>query len=261
MIGAIAGDIIGSIYELHNIHRTDFPLFGEGCRFTDDTVLTVATADAILSGGDYAAAYRDYYRRYPERGYGPMFRRWGASREGVPYGSLGNGSAMRVSPVGWAFDTLEEVLDEARKSAGVTHNHPEGIKGAQAVAAAIFLARTGSGKAGIQEYIGTTFGYRLNLSLERIREDYPPDVTCPGSVPQAITAFLLSGSVEDTIRNAVSLGGDSDTVACIAGGIAEAFFGGVPGSIEERVFGYLDDQLSDVIERCAERLHRSSGLA
>jgi ADP-ribosylglycohydrolase len=253
MIGAIAGDIIGSIYERHNIHRTDFPLFGEGCRFTDDTVLTVATADAILGGGDYAAAYREYYRRYPERGYGPRFRKWAASDRQGPYGSLGNGSAMRVGPIGWAFETLEEVLDEARKSAEVTHDHPEGIKGAQAVAAALFLARTGSSKDEISEYVSTTFGYRLDRSLERIREDFQPDVTCPGSVPQAITAFLLSDGVEDTIRNAVSLGGDSDTVACIAGGIAEAYYGGVSADIEERVFEFLDDRLSHVIKAFAER--------
>ncbi len=256
MLGAIAGDIVGSIYERHNIHRTDFPLFGEGCRFTDDTVLTVATADAILGGGDYAAAYREYYRRYPDRGYGPMFRKWAADGQAGPYGSLGNGSAMRVSPVGWAFDTLEEVLDEARKSAEVTHNHPKGIKGAQAVAAAVFMARTGSGKAEIKEYIGTTFGYRLDRSLERIREDYQPDTTCPGSVAQAITAFLLSESVEDAIRKAVSLGGDSDTVACVAGGIAEALFGGVPGSIEAQVLEFLDDPLSETTRAFTERFQQ-----
>jgi len=256
MIGAIAGDIAGSIYERHNTHRTDFPLFGEGCRFTDDTVLTVATAEAILNGRDYAAAYREYYRRYPDRGFGPRFRRWAAADQAGPYGSKGNGSAMRVGPVGWAFDSLEEVLDEARQSAEVTHDHPEGVQGARAVAAAVFLARTGKSKEEIGEYVSDTFGYRLDRTLERIREDDPPNVTCPGSVPQAIAAFLLSDGVEQTIRNAVSLGGDSDTVACIAGGIAEAFHGGVPAAIEERVFGFLDDRLADTIRRWHRRNRR-----
>ncbi len=246
MIGAIAGDIIGSVYEWHNLKTIDFPLFDPLCTFTDDTVLTIAIADAILSGTDYGPRLKEWYRLYPDRGYGSGFRRWARShsRQGD---SMGNGSAMRVSPVGFAFNTLEDVLEEARKSALPSHNHPEGIKGAQSVASAIFLARTGTGKEDIKKYIQETFGYNLNRTLEDIRPRYRFDATCPGSVPEAITAFLESNDFEDAIRKAISLGGDSDTIACIAGGIAEAFYG-IPDYIRIRTLEELDDTLLSTVD-------------
>ncbi len=246
MLGAIAGDIIGSIYERNGIKTKDFPVFSPGCCFTDDTVLTVAIADAILNGGEYAERLKQYYRRYPNAGYGKSFRDWGKSDSSEPYNSWGNGSAMRVSPVGFAFDNLDTVLREAKCTAEVTHNHPEGIKGAQATAAAVFLARTGNDKAAIKSYIETTFNYDLEQTLNQIRPTYRFDVSCQGSVPQAIIAFLESTDFEDAIRNAVSLGGDSDTIACIAGGIAQAFYNGVPEPIAHQALGYLDDYLRGV---------------
>lgn len=251
MIGAIAGDIIGSVFERHNIAvATGWELFeGEGpSRFTDDTVLTVATADALLTSRDYGARYKEWYRLYPGRGYGPSFREWAASDRTEPYRSCGNGSAMRVSPVAWAFEALDDVLAEAQRSAEVTHNHPEGIKGAQAVAAAVFLARKGAGKPEIREHLTRAFGYRLDRTLDEIRPTYRFDVTCQGSVPEALTAFLKSETWEDAVRKAISLGGDSDTIACIAGAIAEAFYGGVPPLIEARALQFLDDRLLNVIQ-------------
>lgn len=247
MIGAIAGDIIGSVYEHHNIKVVDFPLFNPGCRFTDDTVLTVAIADAILSGSGYAGKLREYCLLYPERGYGPGFRRWAAAGRSTPYNSKGNGSAMRVSSVGSAFGNLEEVLRESKRSAEVTHNHPEGIKGAQAVASAVFLARTGTSKEDMKAYIQETFEYDLSEPIDSIRTHYGFDVTCAGSVPQAITAFLESEGYEDAIRKAISIGGDSDTIACIAGAIAEAFYRGVPQNIADFALSKLDDTLRNVI--------------
>jgi ADP-ribosylglycohydrolase len=247
LIGAIAGDIIGSVYEHHNIKVVDFPLFNPGCRFTDDTVLTVAIADAILSGSGYAGKLREYCLLYPERGYGPGFRRWAAAGRSTPYNSKGNGSAMRVSSVGFAFGTLEEVLRESKRSAEVTHNHPEGIKGAQAVASAVFLARTGTSKEDMKAYIQETFEYNLSEPIDSIRSQYGFDVTCAGSVPQAITAFLESEGYEDAIRKAISIGGDSDTIACIAGAIAEAFYRGVPQNIADFALSKLDDTLRNVI--------------
>lgn len=247
MIGAIAGDIIGSVYEHHNIKVVDFPLFNPGCRFTDDTVLTVAIADAILSGSGYAGKLREYCLLYPERGYGPGFRRWAAAGRSTPYNSKGNGSAMRVSSVGSAFGNLEEVLRESKRSAEVTHNHPEGIKGAQAVASAVFLARTGTSKEDMKAYIQETFEYDLSGPIDSIRTHYGFDVTCAGSVPQAITAFLESEGYEDAIRKAISIGGDSDTIACIAGAIAEAFYRGVPQNIADFALSKLDDTLRNVI--------------
>ena len=253
MIGAIAGDIIGSIYERHNLKSTVFPLFDPGCHFTDDTVLTVAVADAILTASDYSEKLREYFRLYPGRGYGPGFARWAASDSNRPYYSNGNGSAMRVSPIGFAFPTLEKVLEEAEKSARVTHNHPEGIKGAQAVASAVFLARRGSRKETIKEYIERTFDYDLSEPLDEIRKYYRFDVTCTGSVPQAITAFLESRDYEDAVRKAISIGGDSDTIACIAGGIAQAFYGGVPQPIVEKVRTLLDQRLNHVVSEFMNR--------
>lgn len=248
MLGAIAGDIIGSIYEGNNLKTKDFPLFQPNCRFTDDTVLTVAVADVLLRGGSYTNQFKSYYHRYPYAGYGGNFINWAKSDCREPYNSWGNGSAMRVSPVGFAFNDLDSVLKEAKSSAEVTHNHPEGIKGAQATAAAILLARTTQDKATIRSYITTNFGYNLESTLEQIRPSYKFDVSCQGSVPQAIVAFLESTDFEDAIRNAISIGGDSDTIACIAGSIAQAFYGGVPEAIVQRVLSYLDQHLTTVTE-------------
>jgi ADP-ribosyl-[dinitrogen reductase] hydrolase len=229
MIGAIAGDMIGSPYEGRPTKNPDFPIRVAG--FTDDTVLTVAVASAILTGDDYAKAIKQFARRHPHAGYGGTFRTWIWSRENLPYNSWGNGSAMRVSPVGFAFDTMDEVLKQAKRSAEVTHNHPEGIKGAQATALAIFLARQGADKQTIREEIENRFSYDLQRTIERIRPSYRFDVSCQGSVPESIIAFLDSNDYETTIKNAVSLGGDADTMACIAGGIAQAFYGTIPSSI------------------------------
>ena len=248
MIGAIAGDIIGSVYEAHPVKTEDFPLFSPGCRFTDDTVMTVATADAILTGKGYAAAYKEWGRLFPHAGYGGMFRQWLRNNNSRPYNSFGNGSAMRVSPVGFAFDTLDKVLEEAKKSAEVTHNHPEGIKGAQATAAAIFLARTGKGKKEIKDYIETTFDYDLSATLAEIRPGYRFDPTCQGSVPQAIIAFLESSTYEDAVRKAISLGGDTDTQACITGGIAQAYYKTIDDHIIKKVRALLDARLLDVVD-------------
>lgn len=262
MLGAIAGDIIGSVFETENIKSTDFPLFSRFSRFTDDTVLTVAIADAVLHRDKHPIRFVDsfharktygtrlklYGRRYPHVGYGQMFIRWLASDALRGYGSYGNGSAMRVSPIGCAFDSLEEVLREARLSARVTHNHREGIRGAQAVAAAVFLVRTGKDKSYLKQYIHQQFGYRLDQTLDSIRAHYTFDSSCQGSVPQAITAFLESENFEDAIRKAISLGGDSDTLACMAGGIAHAFYKEIPPHILGPVRLLLDGQLKPVVD-------------
>ncbi len=253
MIGAIAGDIIGSVYEWRNIKTKEFPLFSPKCRFTDDTVLTIALADSILNQVPYSNKLKEYFSRYPRAGYGGRFHQWASSLQSRPYNSWGNGSAMRVSPVGFAYQDLETVLAKAKESAAVTHNHPEGIKGAQATATAIFLARTGHTKIALQEYLENQFHYDLQTSLEEIRPTYQFDVSCQGSVPQAIRAFLESDSFEDALRNAISLGGDSDTIACITGGIAQAFYGGVPQFIQEKVFEILDKPLGEITLRFLEQ--------
>ena len=243
MIGAVAGDIIGSVYERKRIKTTNFQLFSPQSTFTDDAVLTIATADCIMNQGDYALYYKQYGRRYPNAGYGGMFIRWLFSDSIAPYNSFGNGSAMRVSPVGFAFNSMAKVLEEAKASAQVTHNHPEGIKGAQAAAAAVFLARQGSSKKEIKEYITETFGYFLEQTLDEIRPGYHFDSTCQGSVPQAIISFLEGTDYEDTVRKAISLGGDSDTLACIAGAIAEAYYNELPSFITEKVKSILAPEL------------------
>jgi ADP-ribosylglycohydrolase len=247
MLGAIAGDIIGSVYESAPIKSTDFPLFRKDCFFTDDTVLTVAVADCLLSRANYTDKFKKYFKLYPYAGYGAAFYGWASSSSREPYGSWGNGSAMRVSPIGMALDSLDEVLEEAKRSAVVTHNHPEGIKGAQATAAAIFLARSGATKEDIRRFVIATYGYDLSEPLDSIRPRYRFDISCQGTVPPAITAFLESEDYEDAIRKAISLGGDSDTLACITGGIAEAFYGGVPQHIAKRVCQILDDRLNAVV--------------
>jgi ADP-ribosylglycohydrolase len=230
MIGTILGDVIGSRFEHNNVKRSDFsPLFDlRKSKCTDDSVLTVAVADAILNqtkdGIPYKKSLLHFAKKFPNAGYGGRFKEWFKDSSHRPYHSYGNGSAMRVSAVGFAFDTLEDVLREAKNSALPKHNHSEGIKGAQAVATAILMARQGQTKAKIKAKIIELFAYDLDQSLDQIRPTYKFDVTCQGSVPQAIIAFLEGQDVEDTIRKAISIGGDSDTIAAMAGGIAEAFY-------------------------------------
>ena len=248
MIGSIAGDIIGSVYEHHPIKTKNFPLFHPHCRFTDDSVLTVAVADSILTGRSYMESAREIGRRYPGAGYGGLFIQWLHSHDPQPYNSWGNGSAMRVSPVGFAFSTEKEVLRQAKKTAEISHNHPEGIKGAQATALAVFLARTVRDKEEIRKRIRHRFGYDLDPRVEDIRPTYAFDVSCQGTVPQAIIAFLDSQSYEDALRNAISLGGDSDTLACITGGISEAFYGKVPPYIQTQVKKLLTPDLWKITE-------------
>jgi ADP-ribosylglycohydrolase len=262
MLGAIAGDIIGSVHEGAGTKTKDFPLFVADSQFTDDTVLTVAVAERMLFGGDYSDLFHDYFHAYPLAGYGGSFIRWAGNRRREPYNSWGNGSAMRVSPIGIAGESMDAVLAEARASAEVTHNHPEGVRGAQATAAAVFLARSGFTKVDIKAHIEREYGYNLSERLDDIRERYEFDVSCQGSVPQSMIAFLNAENYEDAVRNAISLGGDADTMACIAGGIAEAFFGGVPAEIEARTLAALDDRLRSVLnsfrDRFGGRLTRGS---
>ena len=248
MIGAIAGDIIGSVYEGFPIKTKDFPLFDPRCRFTDDSVLTLAIAKAILDGSSYLTTLREVGRRYPDAGYGGTFIHWLFAESPQPYNSWGNGAAMRVSPVGFAFDSIDEVLNEAQKTAEISHNHPEGIKGAQAAALAVFLARTTGDKERIRTEIQNRFDYDLSPTLDEIRPDYQFEISCQGTVPPAIMAFLESTSYEDAVRNAVSLGGDSDTLACITGGIADAYFGGVPDFIAQKVEESLPGDLWAILE-------------
>lgn len=246
MLGAITGDIVGSIYEGHSIKTKNFDLFNPRRYFTDDTVLTIAVADTLLTSGNYTEKLKEYCRLYPNAGYGMNFQAWGMSDDVEPYNSWGNGSAMRVSPIGFAFDDLDTVLQEAKRSAEVTHNHPEGIKGAQATASAIFLARTGHSKTEIKSYVETTFNYDLNQTIDQIA---PATVSCQGSIPQAMIAFLESTDFEDAIRNAIFIGGDSDTLACITGGIAQAFYGGVPQEIAQQTLAILDQRLGAIADQ------------
>lgn len=252
MLGAIAGDIIGSVHEWSRTKTKQFPLFVTNSGFTDDTVLTVAVAEHLLDGRDYVDLFHDYVRAYPGAGYGGHFLEWALLGHRDAYNSWGNGSAMRVSPVGWIGSTMEETLAHARQSAEVTHNHPEGIKGAQATAAAMFLARTGKSKADIRHFVEREFGYDLSPRLDDIRQWYEFDVSCQGSVPQSIIAFLEADGFEDTVRNAISLGGDADTMACIAGGIAECFYG-IPEDIRQAALGRLDRKLRSVVTEFYER--------
>lgn len=248
MLGAIIGDIVGSVYEWNNIKTTGFDFLKADCFFTDDTVLTVATAKTLMNKSSYTETFQDFGRRYEGRGYGGHFAQWLFEPDPQPYNSWGNGSAMRVSPVGYAFNTIDEVLSEAKRSAVVTHNHPEGIKGAQSTALAVLLARQGASKLDIREEITHRFDYDLTRSLAEIRPGYTFDVSCQGSVPEAIIAFLESNDYEDAIRKAISLGGDSDTIACITGGIAEAFYGGVPEGIADQGRSYLPDEFIEILD-------------
>ena len=256
MLGAIAGDVFGASYEFRSFKEEDFDLFSLPRFFTDDTVLTIATAETLMGDGDYAAAYRRWGRRYPNRCYGGRFLDWLEDSSLGPYNSYGNGSAMRVSPIGWAFDSLTEVLEEAERSASVSHNHPEGIKGAQATAGSIYLARMGASRMEIRDEIVDRFGYDLNRTVEDIRPDYSFNETCQGSVPEALVAFLDANDFEHALRLAISLDGDADTQAAITGSVAEAFWGGVPERIENEVREVLEKPLIDVLDRFTRR-HRS----
>lgn len=249
MIGAIIGDVIGSIYEWDDVKNTNFPLFQEHSTFTDDSVLSFAVAHAILNQRPYKFLIHAYGNRFPNAGYGGRFKHWlkWPVDEAEPYNSFGNGSAMRVSPVGFAFQELHQVLQEAEASAAPSHNHPEGIKGAQAVAAAIFWAKNGKPKAEIRELVETTFGYNLNRTIAEIKPTYKFDVTCQGSVPEAIIAFLESDSLESAIRLGISLNGDSDTIACMAGGIAQAFYKEIPKTIYMEVISRLPKEFVKVL--------------
>ena len=231
MLGAIVGDFIGSVHEFQATKRKDFVLLDPRCAVTDDSILTLAVAEWVMDGGDLTGRFQQLVADFPDAGWGGMFGRWARKKSREPYNSYGNGAAMRVSPVGWAFSTIEETLDAAAASSRVTHDHPDGIKGAQATAAAVFLARTTHDKAVIRDEITRRFGYDLSRTLDEIRPGYEFDETCQRTVPEAITAFLEADDFEDAIRNAISLGGDADTLACIAGGIAHAYFGGVSAEL------------------------------
>lgn len=253
MLGAIAGDIIGSVHEFIATKSMDFELFVPESRFTDDTVLAVAVADCLLNRTKYVDAFHEYFNAYPNAGYGFRFFHWAERGDRGPYNSFGNGSAMRVPAVAYAFDSLDEVLAEAARSAEVTHNHPEGIKGAQATAAAIFMARRGETKGRIKQSLEGMFGYNLSEPLDDIRPGYEFDETCQGTVPAALIAFLESSDYEDAVRRAISLGGDADTLACITGGVAEAHYGGVPQHIATSALALLDDHLRGIVAQFCER--------
>ena len=261
MLGAVIGDIVGSAYEWNNVTTENFEMFGEGSRFTDDTVMSCATAEAVLclkenseiaeehTSKEYATLYKRYYTRYPDVGYGAEFAKWAQDPRLFVQGSYGNGASMRVSPIGFAFDRLEDVLSHAERSCLYTHNNREAISGAQAVAGSIFLARSGKTKGEIRRFVQKTAGYDLNLKLKDFRVTYSFSSRTKLSVPVAITAFLEADSYEDTVRKAIAIGGDSDTIACIAGGIAQAFYGEIPEWMKEKALERLDPQLRGIIEQ------------
>ena len=255
MLGAIAGDIIGSVYEFHPIKSMDFPLFSKRSVWTDDTVLTLAVAETLLTGRPYKETMREFALENSDAGFGGMFRQWFTTQGSKPYNSFGNGSAMRVSPVGWAFDTLEETTAEAQRSAEVTHNHPEGIKGAQSVAAAIFLARKGATQVDIRGALEQRFGYDLHRTYVDIQPSCSFDETCQRSVPEALICALTSTSFEDAVRRAVALGGDADTQGAIAGSVAEALYGGVPESITKEARARLTPEFIGILDAFQVKYH------
>lgn len=253
MLGAIIGDIVGSRYEFDNRKTKEFELFEKQCQFTDDSVMTIAIAKALL---DCNENYEDLSiiaienmvcigRKYPYCGYGYLFYDWICSENHVPYNSFGNGAAMRVSCCGFVGNSIDEVKELSKKVTEISHNHPEGIKGAEATAVSIYLARTGKTKEEIKQYICDNY-YNIDFTLDEIRKEYEFNETCQGSVPQALESFFESTSYEDTIRNAISLGGDSDTIGAIAGGIAEAYYG-IPKKLRDKALTYLDDDLKNIV--------------
>lgn len=247
--GAICGDIIGSLYEWHSTKDLGFTLNTKFSRFTDDTVCSIAIADALVSNAPFAATMQTWCRKYPNAGYGGNFRRWIISNAPEPYGSYGNGSAMRVSPVGAIATSIEECLDLAKKSAVITHNHPEGIKGAQAVALAIYLSLQGATKSYIKAEIERRFDYNLSKEYSDIQIDYRFHVSCQKSVPEAITCFLVSNDYESTVRHAIALGGDADTQAAIAGSIAAAYYGEIPETILSDCMDKLPEDMRIVLNK------------
>ena len=274
MLGAIIGDTVGSVYEFNNIKTTDFPLFSPHCDYTDDSIMTMAVADWLLTDPQHGmdtleASFLSFAKKYPcpMGGYGGGFHRWLFHPEDLgdygsrdfkpgtrhPYNSFGNGAAMRCSANGWMFDSLEETERVAGLSAAITHSHPEGIKGAQSTAAAIFMARNGKSKEEIRNYISTKYGYTLNRTCDEIRPIYDWDSSCQGTVPEAMVAFFDSTDFESAIRLAVSLGGDSDTLACITGGIAEAFYKEIPDDIALKIWGLIPEDFKDILRKMESR--------
>ena len=263
MYGAILGDMVGAPYEFDRGNKSkDFKMFNPDVHYTDDSVMTFAIADAILKAGtgadeqtmkkNFVECMQRWGNKYPYAGYGGRFAGWLRSNDPQPYNSWGNGSAMRVSPVGWLFDSIERTREVARWSAEVTHNHPEGVKGAEATAAAIFMARNGAGKAEIKDYVIKNFGYDLSRTCDEIRPGYYHVESCMETVPEAITAFLEGNDFEDAVRTAVSLGGDCDTLTCITGSIAEAFFG-FPAEMVQEVESRLKEDMLRVLRRFKEK--------
>lgn len=250
MLGTIIGDIVGSVYEFNNFKSKGFdPFFHEHAHFTDDTVCTVAIADALTGGIHPGSSLKAWGAKYWENGgWGRSFALWLGSDDSAPYGSFGNGSAMRVSPAGLLATSLEEAIRLSNAVTEVTHNHPEGMKGAAATAAAIYLAKSGLSKVEIRQFVAATFGYDLERSVDEIRPGYVFNERCQDSVPQALTCALEAKGFEDAIRNAISIGGDSDTIAAIAGGVAEAMFG-IPEPIARKGWGYLPEEMREVITR------------
>lgn len=282
MLGAVIGDVVGSVYEFHNTRDYNFPMFSPSSNYTDDTVMTMAVADWTMkckAAGETAYPHQlleecmvKVANAYPcpMGGYGGKFRLWLFHPQSLtddttgklavrrcPYNSWGNGSAMRVSSIGWLFDTLEETERVAGISASITHNHPEGIKGAQAVAAVIYLARTGSGKEEIKQYIEKRFGYNLNESWEHLYQTYRWDSSCQGTLPQALIAFLESKDMESALRMAVSMGGDSDTLACITGAVAEAYYQEIPSFIADKVLSLLPEEFLSLLKQLADGAYAS----
>ena len=274
MLGVIIGDTVGSVYEFNNIKTTDFPLFGIRSNYTDDSIMTMAVADWLLTDPQHGmdtleASFLNFAKRYPcpMGGYGGGFNRWLFRPEALgdygsrdfkkgtrhPYNSFGNGAAMRCSANGWMFDTLEETERVAGLSAAITHNHPEGIKGAQSTAAAIFMARNGASKEEIRNYISAKYGYNLNRTCDEIRPVYDWDSSCQGTVPEAMVAFFDSTDFESAIRLAVSLGGDSDTLACITGGIAEAYYKAIPDEIAVKIWDKLPEDFKAILKEMETR--------
>jgi|GEM_PF-1200716 len=260
-IGAIIGDVVGSAYEFDNVKNKDFPLFTKRTKFTDDSIMTIATMQALMNGGtaqDFITAYQTLGNKYPSS-YGNRFQNWLLAKDPEPYNSWGNGSAMRVSPVAWFYDNLEDVERAAEVSASVTHNHPEGIKGAQATAATVFLARTGKTKQEIKDYIAGKYAYYLDFTLDDIRPTYDFDESCQGTVPPGLVAYFECADFEDAIRGAISIGGDSDTLAAITGAIAEASYG-VPEQLADKALAYLPDELKDVVAAFNQSMYPSQML-
>ena len=253
MLGAIVGDIVGSRFEWNNIKTKDFEFLTYRCEFTDDSIMSIAVAQAILDcNGNYSSldalavkAMQEIGRPYPNCGYGGLFNKWIYSDSPLPYNSYGNGAAMRVSACGFAANNLDEAIALSRKVTEVTHNHPEGIKGAEATAVCIYLARSGDSLLKIRDYVNKHY-YPMDFTLNGIRDSYIFNETCQDTVPQAIMAFLESSGFEDAIRNAISIGGDSDTLAAITGGIAEAYYG-IPIEIRKHALTFLDERLLKIL--------------